>query len=131
MNRLRVAVAAAALTIFALAPASFAKDKTADQAPVAWGMQSGNEGCVIFGEFKTTQTENLGDKGFATHQVTQLEVLDAIHATLPQKKYDESKEGLDTLTTLGMQQHLKYVRIPKKYTPEQMQQARTLCGVSP
>lgn len=123
-----MAVAAAALTVVALAPQGFAKDKTENQAPFAWGMQSGNDGCVIFGEFKTAQTENLGQSGFATHTTTHLEVLDAMHANLPKKKYDETKEGLDALDALGMQQHLKFVKIPKKYTPEQMQQAQTLCG---
>lgn len=130
MRRMQVAAAFGALTMLALAPASFAKDKKADQAPVAWGMQSGNDGCVIFRETQTVATENNGPAGFTTHTVTQLEVLDAIHANLPKKKYDESKEGLDDLDNLGMQQHLKYVKIPKKYTPEQLQQARTLCGVN-
>lgn len=123
-----LAVGATALTMVALAPQGFAKDKTENQAPVAWGMQSGTDGCVIFGEFKTTQTENLGQNGFSTHTITQLEVLDAMHANLPQKKYAETKEGLDALDALGMQQHLKFVKIPKKYTPAQMQQAKALCG---
>jgi hypothetical protein len=132
MKAFQITLAAAALTVVALAPASFAKDKdnTANQAPFAWGMQSGNAGCVIFGESKTTLTENLGASGFATHQVTQLEVIDSIHANLPKQKYAETKESLDTLTALGMQQHLKYVKIPKKYTSDQLQQARTLCGVT-
>jgi hypothetical protein len=29
-----------------------------------------------------------------------------------------------------MQNHLKYVKIPKKYTPEQLEKAKTLCGVN-
>lgn len=129
MTKFHLAVSSAALAMIALAPVSFAKDKKADQPPVAWGMQSGNDGCVIFRETQTVTTEPNGPTGFTTHTVNQLEVLDAIHANLPKKKYDETKEGLDDLNSLGMQQHLKFVKIQKKYSPEDLEQAHTLCGV--
>lgn len=129
-----IAVAAtAALIVLAGAPSSFAKNKkdsTANQEPVAWGMQSGNDGCVIFGESKVTTTENDGPNGFTTHTMTQLEVEDAIKANLPKKKYGDTKEDVDALNNLGIQQHLKYIKIPKKYTPEQLEKAKTMCGVS-
>lgn len=124
------AAVAAALTIVAFAPAGFAKDKTADQEPVAWGMNSGNDGCVIFRETETVTTEPNGPNGFNTQTVKQLEVLDQLHANLPKKKYDETKEGLDDLTNLGMQQHLRFVKIPKKYTPQQLDKAKSMCGVT-
>jgi hypothetical protein len=108
-------------------PAGFAKDKTANQEPVAWGMQSGNEGCVIFGETVTETTENNGPNGFTTRSVKEMEVIEAQHATLPKKKYGETKEDLDALQAMSMQGHLKFVRIPKKYTPEQMEKARAMC----
>lgn len=123
------AAVAGALMMLAAAPAGFAKGKTANQDPVAWGMNSGNDGCVIFRETSTVTTEPNGPSGFNTHTQTQLEVLDQIHANLPKKKYDETKEGLGDLTNLGEQQHLKYVKIPKKYTPEQLEKAKTMCGV--
>jgi hypothetical protein len=112
-------------------PAGLAKDKTANQEPVAWGMQSGNEGCVIFGETVTVSTENNGTDGFTTHTLREMEVLETQHATLPKKKYGETKEDLDALQALSMQDHLKFVRIPKKYTPEQMEKARGMCGGQP
>jgi hypothetical protein len=108
----------------------FAKDKTANQDPVAWGVQSGNDGCVIFKEWDETTSEMApGGGGFTTHTVKQLEVLDAIKATLPKKKYAETKEDLDALSEIGMQNHLKFVKIPKKYTPEQLDKAKTMCAV--
>jgi hypothetical protein len=70
-----------------------------------------------------------GCGGFTTHTVKQLEVLDAIKATLPKKKYSETKEDLDALADFGMQNHVKFVKIPKKYTPEQLEKAKTMCGV--
>ena len=119
------------LVVAAAGAASFAKDKTADQEPFAWSMQSGNDGCVIFKESEQIDSEMApGGGGFTTQTVKQLEVLDAIKATLPKKKYSETKEELDALLQIGMEKHLKFVKIPKKYTPEQLEKAKTMCGVS-
>lgn len=122
------ALVTTALVALASAPISLAKDNTANQEPVAWGMQSGNEGCVIFGESQVTGSQ-MSQGGFTTHTVTELNVVEAIHATLPKKKYEETKDDLDALQSVSMQNHLKYVKIPKKYTPEQLDKARKLCGV--
>ena len=112
------------------AAGGFAKDKTANQEPVAWGMQSGNDGCVIFKESEETVNEMAaGGGGFTTQSVKQLEVLEAIKATLPKKKYSETKDDVDALNQLGMEKHLKFVKIPKKYTPEQLEKAKGMCGV--
>ena len=107
---------------------SFAKDKAADQEPVAWGMQSGNDGCVIFRESEQMTTANEGGT-YQSYTVKQLEVVDTIKATLPKKKYSETKEELAALEQVGMENHLKFVKLPKKYTPEQLEKAKTMCGV--
>jgi len=126
-NAVRVA-AAASLLMMAAGAVSFAKDKTANQEPVAWGMQSGNDGCVIFKESEEMTSEN--DNGtYNSFTVKQLEVVDAIKATLPKKKYSETKDDLDALQQVGMQNHLKFVKIPKKYTPDQLEKAKAMCGV--
>jgi hypothetical protein len=127
----RAAWLTAALTVAtAIGAVSFAKDKTADQEPVAWGMQAGNDGCVIFRESEemTTEKEN---GAYQSWTVKQLEVLDTVKATLPKKKYAETKEDLAALQELSVQNHLKYVKIPKKYTPEQLEKARALCSAAP
>jgi hypothetical protein len=118
------------LAAAAVGTVSFAKDKSADQAPVAWGMQSGNDGCVIFRETEemTTVSEN---GAYKSYNIKQLEVVDTIKATLPKKKYSETKEELDVLDQTAMQDHLKFVKIPKKYTPDQLEKAKALCGVQP
>ncbi len=121
----------AGLAVAASGAVSFAKDKTTvNQEPVTWGMQSGNDGCVIFKESEETSSEMApGGGGFTTHTVKQLEVLDAIKATPPKKKYNETSAELDELSQFGMQNHVKFVKIPKKYTPEQLEKAKTMCGV--
>jgi hypothetical protein len=119
-----------ALTVVsAMGRAGYAKDKAADQEPFAWGMQSGNAGCVIFRESEEMTTENEGGT-YKSYTVKQLEVVEAIKATLPQKKYSETKENLDVLQALSMENHVKYVKIPKKYSPEQLEKAKVLCGVN-
>jgi hypothetical protein len=118
----------AGLVVGASGAVSFAKDKTANQEPVAWGMQSGNDGCVIFKESEETTSEMAAGGGFTTHTVKQLEVLEAIKATPPKKKYKETSAELDELSQFGMQNHVKFVRIPKKYTPEQLEKAKGMCG---
>lgn len=123
-----LAVALGLTVATAMGTASFAKDKAADQQPFAWGMQSGNDGCVIFREWEEMTSQNEGG-AYKSYTVKQLEVVDAVKATLPLKKYSETKENLDALQELSMQQHLKYVKIPKKYTAEQMEKAKGMCGV--
>lgn len=133
MNVVRNALLGAAvvgLAALMLAPSGMAKDKTENQEPVAWGMQSGNSGCVIFKESEEmTSAMSPGGGGFTTQTSKVLEVVDAIHATLPHKKYGETKEDLDTLQNLSMANQIKYVKIPKKYTPDQLNKAKSMCGV--
>jgi len=118
----------ALIVVAGMGAVSFAKDKAADQEPFAWGMQSGNTGCVIFRESEELTSVNEGGT-YKSYNVKQLEVVEAMKATLPQKKYTETKENLDALQALAMENHVKYVKIPKKYSPEQMEKAKTLCGV--
>ncbi|MGA7523293.1 MAG: hypothetical protein WBW84_12625 [Acidobacteriaceae bacterium] len=119
-----------ALVVAAGCATSFAKDKTENQSPVAWGNLSGNSGCVIFKESQETDSKMMpGGGGFTTETVKTLEVVDAIHAILPRKKYKETKEDLGTLLNLSVANHWKYVKIPKKYSPEELEKAKVMCGV--
>ncbi len=118
--------AAVVLAAMALAPAGFAKDKSADQAPVAWGMQSGNTGCVIFKESEE-MTSDMVNGAMQSFTVKQLEVVEQQNAKLPHKKYSETADDLDALQKLSVADQLKYVKIPKKYTPAQLQQAEAMC----
>jgi hypothetical protein len=128
-NALRGA-AVVALSALMLAPASFASDKPDNKEPTAWGMDSGNSGCVIFKESDRIDSVMApGGGGFTTQTVKVLDVLDSIHAKLPKKKYSETKDDLDTLQQLSVQNHWKYVKIPKKYVTEDLAKAKTMCGV--
>lgn len=124
---LGMTVAVAALM---LAPAGLAKDKDENAGPFVWGMQSGNSGCVIFKESQRIDSVmSPGGGGFTTQTVKTLEVIDAIHATLPEKKYSETQEDLAKLQDLSIQNHWKYIKIPKKYSPADLDKAKSMCGV--
>ncbi|MGB6134493.1 MAG: hypothetical protein WCC14_17590 [Acidobacteriaceae bacterium] len=116
----------AAVALAAVVPAGYAKDKTANQAPVAWGMQSGQTGCVIFKESEE-MTSDLVNGQMQSFTVKQLEVVEQQNAKLPHKKYSETADDLDALQKLSVANHLKFVKIPKKYTPDQLQQAGAMC----
>lgn len=119
---------AMAATVLMLAPVGFAKNKAENQEPQAWGMQSGNSGCVIFKESEETSSAlAAGGGGFTTQTVKVLEVVDSINAKLPHKKYGETQDDLNTLQKLSMADHLKYVKIPKKYSPEELDRAKAMC----
>ena len=131
MKRVARGITVMVLVGAAAGAVSFAKDKDKQEnkEPVAWGMHSGNSGCVIFKESKQTTSEMApGGGGFTTHTVNVLEVVDAIKAKLPRKKYSETQDDLDTLQKLSMQNQLKYVKIPKKYSPEELDKAKAMCG---
>lgn len=122
--------AAVALGALLLAPAGLASDKPENKGPVTWGMDSGNSGCVIFKESDRIDSVMApGGGGFTTQTVKVLEVLESIHATLPRKKYSETKEDLDTLQQLSVENHWKYVKIPKKSSPDELEKAKGMCGV--
>lgn len=110
----------------AVVPAGYAKDKTANQAPQAWGMQSGQSGCVVFKESDEMET-NLVNGQMQYSTVKQLEVVEQQNVKLPHKKYSETADDLDALQKLSVADHVKYVKIPKKYTPDQLKQAEAMC----
>ena len=118
--------AAVAAAMVAAAPAGMAKDQKADQAPVSWGMQSGQTGCVIFRESEE-QTSTMTNGQVQYFTVKQLEVVDQQNAKLPHKKYSETKDDLTALQNFSEQNHVKFVKIPKKYTPAQLQAAQAMC----
>jgi len=116
----------ALLALTALAPLSFAADKSADQEPVAWGMLTQNTGCVIFAQGHKTSGRFYG-VAVTTKTVGKLTVLESIDYKLDQKEYLETQEAMDDLTRLAQKDHIKFVKIPEKHSPELLEKARALC----
>jgi hypothetical protein len=93
--------------------------------PVAWGVLSGNSGCVIFAESRKTQVRFVGV--FLVTRPGQLDVLETQNYDMTQKQWKETREALQDLQKLGLANRLKFVKIPEKHTGRQLEAARALC----
>jgi Spy/CpxP family protein refolding chaperone len=118
---------ALALLVFAaIAPAGFAADKAANQDPVVWGALSQNTGCVIFKEGHKT-TGMFWGVAVTTKTVGKLTVLETQDYTLDQKEILETQENMNDLMRRAQKDHVKFVKIPEKYSPNLLEKARTSC----
>jgi len=115
------------LLLLVAAPPTLASAKDAPPAdPIAWGIISHNSGCVIFAEGHKTKGMYWGVA--VTAKITgKLTVLEAQNYTLPQKEYLETQEVMDDLMRRAQQDHIKYVKIPEKSSPELLEKARSMC----
>jgi hypothetical protein len=118
------------LLFIALTIPSFANDKKAkvEEDPVVFGITGQNAGCVIFREYTEKNTKFWG-VAVSQSKVSALEVIEAQNYDLPQKKW-VGQEGADQLTHLAVKDKIKYVKIPEKYTPNQLEKARAACKES-
>ena len=118
------------LLVVALTAPSFANDKKAkvDEDPVVFGITSQNEGCVIFRQYTEKNTKFWG-VAVSQSRVSALEVIEMQNYDLPQKKW-VGQDGADQLTHLAVKDKIKYVKIPEKYTPNQLEKARAACKES-
>ena len=106
-----------ALLLVAFTLPGVANDKNAkpETDPVVFGMVDQNAvGCVIFKE--STQKK-----------VTLLEVLETQNYDIQQKKWLEDSDNSSALLNLAVKDRVKFVKIPEKYTPAQLEKARARC----
>lgn len=115
------------LLLFVMAPASFAADKKAqNQDPVVWGALTQNTGCVIFQEGHKTKGMFWG-VAVTTKTFGKLTVVETQNYALDEKEFLETPENMDDLMRRAQKDHVKFVKIPEKYSPELLDKARTLC----
>ncbi|ANM29457.1 hypothetical protein ABI59_07470 [Acidobacteria bacterium Mor1] len=115
--------------VFAInsAPAKKKKKKDRENAkPIAWGTMAQNEGCVIFEESRKTKGK-FWVIAVTTKTTGRLKVIETQNYTLEQTEWEATQESLDALYQLAVEHRLKLVKIPKKYTPEQLEAARKMC----
>jgi hypothetical protein len=118
------------LLFVTLTTPSFANDKKAkvEEDPVVFGITGQNAGCVIFRQYTEKNTKFWG-VAVSQSRVSALEVIEAQNYDLSQKKW-VGQEGADQLTHLAVKDKIKYVKIPEKYTPNQLEKARAACKES-
>jgi hypothetical protein len=114
------------LAFAAIAPFAVAADKKEDPEPITWGVMGQTSGCVIFAEGHKTSGRFYG-VAITTKTVGKLTVVEAQNYTLDQKEYLETQENLDALMQRAQKDHIKYVKIPEKYSPELLEKARAVC----
>jgi hypothetical protein len=121
---------AISLLVFSLSVPGFANDKKpkVEAEPVVFGITNQNSACVIFREYTEKNTKFWG-VAVSQSRTSALEVLETQNYDLPQKKW-VGQEGADELTRLAVKDRIKYVKIPEKYTPGQLDKARAACKES-
>jgi hypothetical protein len=117
------------LLLLLASPFNFAYGKDSPQLdPIAWGMLSQNSGCVIFQEGQKTKGRFYG-VAVTTKTVGKLTVIEAQNYTLDQKEYLETQDVMDDLMRRAQKDHIKFVKIQEKYSPELLEKARARCKV--
>ena len=94
--------------------------------PVVWGALSNNTGCVIFAEGHKTSGRFYGI-AVTTKTVGKLTVVETQNYTFAQKETLETQENMDNLMQVAQKDHIKFVKIPEKYSPDLLEQARASC----
>jgi hypothetical protein len=99
---------------------------TPAQDPIAWGILNQNSGCVIFEEGRKTKGMYWGVA--VTAKISgKLTVIEAQNYTLPQTEYVETQDVMNDLMRIAEKDHVKYVKIPEKYSPDLLEKARAMC----
>ncbi|HTJ31109.1 MAG TPA: hypothetical protein VL346_11445 [Acidobacteriaceae bacterium] len=115
-----------ALTLAAVAPLAVAADRKPEPEPTIWGVMGHTSGCVIFAEGRKTTGRFYG-VAITTKTIGKLTVVESQDYTLQQSEYLETQENMDTLMQLAQKDHIKFVKIPEKHSPELLEKARAAC----
>jgi hypothetical protein len=120
---------ALALTCITLAlPASLpAQNKDKDQDPIIFGQPSHNAGCIIFAEGHQT-THKFYGLAATSKTIGKLTVIETQNYTFDQKVVPETQDDMNNLMRIAQKDHIKFVKIPEKYSPELLEKARTACN---
>ena len=102
------------------------KKKPPEADPVAWGMLSQAEGCVIFKESRKKDTKFYGVA--QTQKIySVLDVIEAQHYEMTQHHFTEDQAALDQLQRLAASDHITFVKIQEGYSPALLDKARGIC----
>jgi len=103
-----------------------AQNKSQDPEPVVFGMLSSNSSCVIVAEGHKTSGKFYGI-AVTTKTVGKLTLIETQNYTFNQKEVIETQENMDNLMQMAQNDHVKFVKIPEKYSPELLEKARASC----
>jgi hypothetical protein len=118
------AIAAAGIVL--AAPVILAQNQAQGPEPTVWGITSGNSSCVIFAEGHKTTGRFYG-VAVTTKTVGKLTLIETQNYTFEQKEVLETQENMNNLMQMAQKDHVKFVKIPEKYSPELLEKARASC----
>jgi hypothetical protein len=105
---------------------TFGKPKSdRDTEPLVSGTTQGNVGCVILEKHMPVKGKLL--LAGVVYARTEYNVLETFNYTMEKRKFT-GKGEIEDLNRLAVKDKVKLVIVPSKYTPEQLAQARKLCG---
>lgn len=85
-----------------------------------------NSGCVIFAEGHKTSGRFYG-VAITTKTLGTLTPIETQAYTYDPKTLLETQENMDALMRLAQKDHIKFVKIPEKHSPELLEKARGMC----
>ena len=103
-----------------------AKDQPRSQQPIVWGILGGSTGCVIFQEGHKTSGMFWG-VAVTTKTVGKLTVVETQNYTMDQTEILETQENMNDLMLRAQTDHVKFVKIPEKYSESLLEKARAMC----
>jgi hypothetical protein len=118
--------AAVAAGLLLSAPLAVLASNKPEPEPTSFGLLSGNSGCVIFAEGHKTSGRFYG-VAVTTKTIGKLTLVETQNYTFDQKETLETDENMNKLMQLAQKDHLKFVKIPEKYSPELLEKARAAC----
>lgn len=107
-------------------PLALAASKNADKAePTISGTTKGNTGCAILGKHMPVKGKLLAVG--VLYARTEHRVLQTFNCKLPRKKF-AGQGQINELNRAAAKDRIKLVILPSKYSPEQMDEVKKLCG---
>jgi hypothetical protein len=96
-----------------------------DSQPLVSGTTQGNVGCVILEKHMPVKGKLL--LAGVVYARTEYDVLETFNYKMEKQKFT-GKGEIEDLNRLAVRDKIKLAIIPSKHTPEQLEQARKLCG---
>ncbi len=122
---MKLSAAIAALCL--MTPALLSAEKKVPQMdPVVWGILSNNSGCVIFAEGRQTSGRFYG-VAVTTRTVGKLTLIETQNYTFNDKVTLETQDNMNNLMRIAQNDHIKFVKVPEKYSPDLLEEARAAC----
>lgn len=110
-------------------PLAGAASKNADNAePTVSGTTKGNTGCAILEKHMPVKGKLLAVG--VLYARTEYRVLETYHCKLPRQKFTGQGQ-INELNHAAAKDKIKLVILPSKYTPEQLNEAKKICGQQP